>query len=213
MPTRLTKEEKEAIEWTQKHRAVAERRTRMLKGTGIFLLFVAIGIAIVLALVVAAVLLVAAFAFAIAAFAFAIVLIVALIYTPDNIYTPDKYGREAVVGIISGVSIGIVLALIYIVPQNMALDNSNPFNCNIKDNSITTTCILQVFYPNQSNITITQNCTAFTTSSSGYFNGQPINPQNTPMASIAQYPISICTGTPPGQNVTWQGTILNVSTR
>ena len=149
MPTRLTKEEKEAIEWTQKHRAVAERRTRMLKGTGIFLLFVAIGIAIVLALVVAAVLLVAAFAFAIAAFAFAIVLIVALIYTPDNIYTPDKYGREAVVGIISGVSIGIVLALIYIAP----------------------------------------------------------------MASIAQYPISICTGTPPGQNVTWQGTILNVSTR
>ena len=210
MPTRLTKEEKEAIEWTQKHRAVAERRTRMLKGTGIFLLFVAIGIAIVLALVVTAVLLVAAFALA---FAFAIVLIVALIYTPDNIYTPDKYGREAVVGIISGVSIGMVLALIYIAP--MASIAQYPIS-------------MQVFYPNQSNITITQNCTAFTTSSSGYFNGQPINPQNTTTCILPQNmaldnsnPFNcnikdnsiICTGTPPGQNVTWQGTILNVSTR
>ena len=210
MPTRLTKEEKEAIEWTQKHRAVAERRTRMLKGTGIFLLFVAIGIAIVLALVVTAVLLLAAFALA---FAFAIFIIVALIYTPDNIYTPDKYGREAVVGIISGVSIGIVLALIYIAP--MASIVQYPIS-------------MQVFYPNHPNLPITQNCTAFTTSSSGYFNGQPINPQNTTTCILPQNmaldnsnPFNcnikdnsiICTGTPLGQNVTWQGTILNVSTR
>ena len=210
MPTRLTKEEKEAIEWTQKHRAVAERRTRMLKGTGIFLLFVAIGIALVLAFAIAF-----ALAFAIA-LVFAIALAfaaVALIYTPDNIYTPDKYGREAVVGIISGVSIGIVLALIYIAP--MASIAQYPIS-------------MQVFYPNQSNITITQNCTAFTTSSSGYFNGQPINPQNTTTCILPQNmaldnsnPFNcnikdnsiICTGTPPGQNVTWQGTILNVSTR
>ena len=45
---------------------------------------------------------------------------------------------------------------------------------------------MQVFYPNHPNITITQNCTDFTTSASGYFNGQPINPTNTTQCTTSE---------------------------
>jgi hypothetical protein len=76
-------------------------------------------------------------------------------------------------------------------------------------------------------MTITQNCTDFTTSESGYLNGQPINPQNTTQCnlpqSIAQYEYNPFNCNISGKNitciaaldanVTWKGTILNVSKR
>ena len=86
---------------------------------------------------------------------------------------------------------------------------------------------MQVFYPNHPNMTITQNCTGFTTSESGYFNGQPINPTNTTTCYLPQnmapddsnpFNCNIsnksitCSGTS-YPSVTWQGTILNVSKR
>ena len=94
---------------------------------------------------------------------------------------------------------------------------------------------MQVFYPNHPNITITPNCTAFSNSASGYLNGQPINPQNTTECNLPEnmtknvtvnpFNCNItgknitCIGEENGisiseeENVTWKGTILNVSKR
>ena len=126
--------------------------------------------------------------------------------------TPDKYAREFVFGVISGAIIGIIIVVIYIAPMvSVAI---YPVS-------------MQVSYPNHPNITITQNCTGFTTSESGYLNGQPINPQNTTECnlpqSMAQYEYNpfncnisgkniTCTAAL-DENVTWKGTILNVSKR
>ena len=93
---------------------------------------------------------------------------------------------------------------------------------------------IQVFYPNHPNITITQNCTDFTTSALGYINGNLI-PQNTTECNLPQsmahlndynyYNPFICniigkniTCNSSGlyginENATWKGTILNVSKR
>ena len=93
---------------------------------------------------------------------------------------------------------------------------------------------IQVFYPNHPNITITQNCTDFTTSALGYINGNLI-PQNTTECNLPQsmahlndynyYNPFICniigkniTCNSSGlyginENATWKGTILNVSRR
>ena len=93
---------------------------------------------------------------------------------------------------------------------------------------------IQVFYPNHPNITITQNCTDFTTSALGYINGNLI-PQNTTECNLPQsmahlndynyYNLFICniigkniTCNSSGlyginENATWKGTILNVSRR
>ena len=96
---------------------------------------------------------------------------------------------------------------------------------------------MQVFYPNHPNITITQNCTTFSNSASGYINGNPINPQNTTECNLPQsmaHPnnynyynpftcsiigknitcnSSVIFGWLDGinENATWKGTILNVS--
>ena len=94
---------------------------------------------------------------------------------------------------------------------------------------------MQVFYPNHPNITITQNCTTFSNSASGYINGNPINPQNTTECNLPQsmahpnnynyynpFTCSIIgkniTCNSSGldginENATWKGTILNVSVR
>ena len=93
---------------------------------------------------------------------------------------------------------------------------------------------MQVFYPNHPNITIIQNCTAFSNSASGYINGNPINPQNTTECNLPENMTKNVTINPfncniTGKNitcigeynsisineesVTWNGTILNVSRR
>ena len=189
--------------WLSQHRQNVERRNRILKGTGVFFYC----FAFVLAIAIFAALSFVAFAliFAFVALAFA--------FVPALLATPDKYAGEAVVGSISGLIIGIVIALIYLVP--MASIAQYPIS-------------MQVFYPNHPNMTITQNCTAFSVSSSGYLNGQPINPENTTTCNLpsSMDPNALfyepfncningnsitCNATLP--NVTWQGTILNVSKR
>ena len=89
---------------------------------------------------------------------------------------------------------------------------------------------IQVFYPNHPNLTIIQSCTAFKIYSLGYLNGQQINPQNTTQCNLPQnmapynsnpFNCNIinksitCLGTRSLKlkNVTWKGTILNVSKR
>ena len=111
-----------------------------------------------------------------------------------------------------GLIIGLIIALVYIAP--MVSMSQYPIS-------------MQVFYPNHPNITITQNCTGFTTSESGYLNGQPINETNTTTCYLPQnmapddsnpFNCNIsnksitCSGTS-YPSVTWQGTILNVSKR
>ena len=187
----------EALAWLQAYKQNVERRTRMLKGIDVFLYCLAFGFALATSV-----------AFAFIAFivflALAAILIVA--------HPPDKYAGEIVAGTISGFIIGIIIALIYIAP--MASVAQYPIS-------------MQVFYPNHPNITITQNCTAFTTSALGYLNGQPINPQNTTQCNLPQsmaldysnpFNCNIssknitCTGYL-DENVTWKGTILNISKR
>ena len=124
--------------------------------------------------------------------------------------------------IISVIAIlSLIIALIYLNP---VLQTQYPIS-------------MQVSYPNHPNLTITQNCTDFTTSASGYLNGQPINPQNTtecnlPASMIDNYGIDpfncnitgkniTCTTSlldsasllGASTNITWSGTILNVSKR
>ena len=129
-----------------------------------------------------------------------------LLYDDDN-------GSMVIIGFILGAIIGAVFTAIAFAP--MAFIAEYPIS-------------MQVFYPNHPNITIIQNCTGFTTTNSGYINGQPINPQNTtkcnlpssmdPNALFNEYfncningNSITCNATLP--NVTWKGTILNVSKR
>lgn len=93
---------------------------------------------------------------------------------------------------------------------------------------------MQVLYLSHPSITITQNCTAFSNSASGYINGNPINPQNTTECNLPEnmtknvtvnpFNCNItgknitCIGEENGisineESVTWNGTILNVSRR
>jgi hypothetical protein len=193
----------EDLEWLQAHKQNVERSTRILKGTGVFFYCLAFVLAIVIFAALSFVAFALIFAFVTLAFAFVSALLA----------TPDKYAGEAVVGSISGIIISIAIILIYLAPM-----------ASVMQYPIT----MQVFYPNHPNMTITQNCTGFTTSESGYLNGQPINETNTttcilPHSMALDYsnPFNcnitnksiICTGTPPGQNVTWKGTILNVNKR
>ena len=136
-----------------------------------------------------------------------------LLYDDDN-------GSMVVIGFMLGAIIGAVITVIAFAP--MALIAEYPIS-------------MQVFYPNHPNITITQNCTGFTTSESGYFNGQPINLTNTTQCNLPQnmahpnnynyynpFTCSIigrnitCNSSGLGginENATWQGIILNVSKR
>ena len=196
----------EDLAWLQAHKQSVERRTRMLKGTGVFFSCFALFFALISFIVLATH---SAPFYASISFIIFLSLSAILILAQPS----DKYTGSAVAGIMSGLIIGLIIAIVYIAPT-----------ANISQYPIS----MQVFYPNHPNITITQNCTGFTTSESGYFNGQPINPQNTTQCNLPQNmapydsnPFScnimnksiICTGTFPGQNVTWQGTILNVSKR
>jgi hypothetical protein len=191
----------EDLAWLQAHKQNVERSTRMLKGAGVFFYCFALVFAIAaLATLAATVAFVYAFAFA----GLGLALILSLIIIPN------EYAGEVVAGTIGGLIIGIIIALIYIA--SMASVAQYPIS-------------MQVFYPNHPNLTITQNCTGFTTSESGYINGQPINQTNTTTCIL---PHSIANTTYPFtcsiQNKTitcnaadnyyiWQGTILNVSKR
>ena len=128
-----------------------------------------------------------------------------LLYDDDN-------GSMVIISFIFGAIIGAVFTAIAFAP--MAFIAEYPIS-------------MQVFYPNHPNITIIQNCTGFTTSESGYLNGQPINETNTTTCYLPQnmapddsnpFNCNIsnksitCSGTG-YSSVIWSGTILNVSKR
>ena len=193
----------EEIEWLSKNKQSIEKRNRSLKGAGVFFYCIALLLALSISVTLAT-----HSALAFALIAFVIFLVLAAIFIVTNL--PDKYAGEVVAGSISGIIIGTVIALIYISPM-----------ISIAQYPIS----MQVLY---SNTTIIQNCTAFTNTNSGYLNGQPIGSKNTTSCSlpsgmapdesnpfgcsIANKSI-ICSGTSPTKNVTWQGTILDVSKR
>ena len=192
----------EDLAWLQAHKQSVEHRDRTLKGTGVFLYC----FTFVLALIAFATIAIYIFPLILALVGFTIAFILALLYTPD------RYVKEAMAALISGFIIGLIIALVYIAP--MVSMSQYPIS-------------MQVFYPNHPNITITQNCTGFTTSESGYLNGQPINETNTTTCYLPQnmapddsnpFNCNIsnksitCSGTS-YPSVTWQGTILNVSKR
>ena len=190
------------IAWLSQHRQSIEKSSRILKRAGVFFYYFALASAVSAAVV----LVFTSFIFLLVFAVFAAAFIFAMVSTPD------KYAREFVFGVISGAIIGIIIVVIYIAPMvSVAI---YPVS-------------MQVSYPNHPNITITQNCTGFTTSESGYLNGQPINPQNTTECnlpqSMAQYEYNpfncnisgkniTCTAAL-DENVTWKGTILNISKR
>ena len=192
----------EDLAWLQAHKQSVEHRDRTLKGTGVFLYC----FTFVLALIAFATIAIYIFPLIFALVGFTIAFILALLYTPD------RYVKEAMAALISGFIIGLIIAIVYIAPL-----------ANISQYPVS----MQVFYPNHPNITITQNCTGFTTSESGYFNGQPINLTNTTQCNLpermAQYEYNPFDCNITGKNitciaaldanVTWKGTILNVSKR
>ena len=137
----------------------------------------------------------------------AVALLIALFLA--SAITPNKYINEMLIGSLSGLIVGMAITLIYIAPI-----------VSVMQYPIT----MQVFYPNHPNMTITQNCTDFTTSESGYLNGQPINETNTttcilphrianttyPFTCSIQNKAITCNA---ANYYIWQGTILNVSKR
>ena len=198
----------EELKWLRKHRRSVERRTRMLKSIKIY--------AVYFIMMASAFTLIAAIAANISHVYIAIDAIVFLAFAIMSVIRiEDALGENdlaALAGIVSGLLLSIIIASIYIAP--IASISQYPIS-------------MQVFYPNHPNITITQNCTGFTTSESGYLNGQPINPQNTTQCNLpermAQYEYNpfncnisgkniTCTAALDA-NVTWKGTILNVSKR
>ena len=191
----------EDLAWLQAHKQSVEHRDRTLKGTGVFLYC----FTFVLALIAFATIAIYIFPLILALVGFTIAFILALLYTPD------RYVKEAMAALISGFIIGLIIAIVYIAPT-----------ANMSQYPIS----MQVFYPNHPNLTITQNCTGFTTSESGYLNGQPINLTNTTQCNLPQsrpqyenpYDCNIsgknitCIAFL-DENMTWKGTILNVSKR
>ena len=191
----------EDLEWLQAHKKNVERA----KHAGIYAFFMLLGLALGV-LFGYSIETSNPFALYVAAITIVFGGVFSLLYDDDN-------GSMVIIGFILGAIIGAVFTAIAFAPT--AFIAEYPIS-------------MQVFYPNHPNITITQNCTAFTTSESGYLNGQPINPKNTTQCNFPQNmapddsnPFNcnisnksiICSGTPPGQNVTWKGTILNVSKR
>ena len=208
----------EDIEWLSQHRQSVERSTRMLKGIKIY--------AVYFIMAASAFTLIAAIAANISHVYIAIDAIVFLAFAIMSVIRiEDALGENdllALGGIMSGVIVALIIASLYIAP--LASSSQYPIS-------------MQVFYPNHPNLTITQNCTGFTTSESGYLNGQPINLTNTtecnlPASMIDNYSIEPFNCNITGKNITcstslldsasllgastnitWQGIILNVSKR
>ena len=135
----------------------------------------------------------------------------------DDIYQ----NVDVVVLIVAGIIVGAIIAQTYVVPA-----------ANIIQYPIS----MRATYANKPNITITQNCTAFSVSSKGYVNGKPIDPKNTTECefpsnmsknTITPFECHIfgknmtCTNeifgtggfTSKDYNITWNGVILNFSKR
>ena len=200
MPT--TRLSNEDAEWIKQHKHNIEKRNNILKNIGVFLLFFTLA---AFAFVLFAFVLVSVLA--LAAFAFVLVSVLAFAgFAADSIH---GYDAEKAPGAILGIIVGLLLSVVFIVPSMQAAANLSAYPMQ-----------LQVFYPNHPNLTITQNCSAFTTSSLGYLNGQPIDKTNTtaclmPQAGNAAYQCSITNKTiycVAGASI-WEGTILNVSKR
>ena len=194
----------EDLTWLRKHRQGIEKGSRILKGAGVFFYCFVLAFAITAFFILIA----DSFTLIFVAFVAAAILIAFTL----AFLAPDKYVGEAVIGSIGGLIVGVAITLICIAPI-----------VSVMQYPLT----IQVFYPNHPNMTITQNCTGFTTSESGYLNGQPINPQNTTqcnlpwnMAPDDSNPFNCnisnksitCSGTG-YSSVIWKGTILNVSKR
>ena len=193
------------LAWLHAHKRSVERTTRMLKSAGIFFYYFVIYLVAPIAFGFALLSTIAAVA------GFILVGDIILIAFSFSPVIDTKYFKELVTGVITGLIIGGIIALVYIAP--MVSMSQYPIS-------------MQVFYPNHPNITITQNCTGFTTSESGYLNGQPINLTNTTQCNLPQsrpqyenpYDCNIsgknitCIAFL-DENMTWKGTILNVSKR
>ena len=189
----------EDLAWLQAHKQSVERRNRILKGIGVFFYCFVLAFAITAFFI----LITNSFALIFVAVALLIALFLA------SAITPNKYINEMLIGSLSGLIVGMAITLIYIAPI-----------VSVMQYPIT----MQVFYPNHPNMTITQNCTDFTTSESGYLNGQPINETNTttcilphrianttyPFTCSIQNKAITCNA---ANYYIWQGTILNVSKR
>lgn len=203
----------EDAKWLSQHRQSVERRDKVLINAGAFLGSFTLTLVTILAFAVAlAFILNNSFVIGIRFFLVGTVISILSVGISTLSFWDDK-DNIVIAGIISGVIFSFLITLFYIIP--MASIAQYPVS-------------MQVFYPNHPNLIITQTCTKFSVSSSGYLNGQPITPQNTTECHLPQSmapddsnPFNckimnksiICSGTPPGQNVTWKGTILNVSKR
>lgn len=114
----------------------------------------------------------------------------------------DTQKQPAQWGVIAGIIVAGIVSIIFIFPAIQL--STYPIS-------------LTVLYPNHPNLTITQNCTPFTTGYNSTYNGQELGRYNTTdclingtaySCSITNKTISCTTS-----NSTWQGTILNVSKR
>ena len=189
----------EDLAWLQAHKQSVERRNRILKGIGVFFYCFVLAFAITTFFILIA---------DSSALIFVVAALLAALFLTSAI-TPNKYIKEMLIGSLSGLIISVAITLIYIAPI-----------VSVMQYPIT----MQVFYPNHPNMTITQNCTGFTTSESGYLNGQPINETNTTTCIL---PHRIANTTYPftcsiqNKAITcnvanyyiWKGTILNISKR
>ena len=102
------------IAWLSQHRQSVEHRGRILKGIGVYAIYLIIASALAsafTAFIAAALIAINATSTLFLITVFGIALIFALV----SVITPDKYTKEAFIGIISGFIIGIALALIIIL--------------------------------------------------------------------------------------------------
>ena len=92
------------IAWLSQHRQSVEHRNRILKGIGVYAIYFIVAIAAALIAINAT-----STIFLITVFG------IALIFALVSVITPDKYTKEAFIGIISGFIVGIALTLIVIL--------------------------------------------------------------------------------------------------
>ena len=102
------------VAWLSKHRQSIEKRDRILTGIGVYAIYLIIASAFAsafTAFIAAALIAINATSTLFLITVFGIALIFALV----SVITPDKYTKEAFIGIISGFIIGIAFALITIL--------------------------------------------------------------------------------------------------